>query len=94
MAAIPEGTTLGPVLEVHIVKIRDGHAIEVAIQSIADPESTSYVVISREAERFVIGIHDHKQELRSSNELLADFPESGRSEVHEARQVTKSCTET
>ena len=32
--------------------------------------NTSYVVISRETERFVNEIHDHKEELRSSNELL------------------------
>ena len=43
------------------------------IQSIANSENTSYVVISREEERFVIEIHDHKQELRSSNEMLANI---------------------
>ena len=37
LAAIPEGTTIGPVLEVHFVKILDGYGIEVAIQSIAHP---------------------------------------------------------
>ena len=87
MAAIPEGTTIGPVLEVHVVKILDGYGIEVAIPSIATPENTSYVVISREKERFVNEIHDHKQELRSSNELLTNFQESGR---NEERKVTRS----
>ena len=81
LATIPEGTTIGPVLEVHIVEILDGYGIEVAIQSISNPENTSHVVITREAERFVIEIHDHRQELRASNELLANIHESGRSEV-------------
>ena len=39
-------------------------------------------------------IHDHKQELRSSNEVLADLQESGRSEVYEERKVTNSFKET
>ena len=39
-------------------------------------------------------IHDHKQELRSSNELLADLQGSGRSEVYGERKVTKSFKET
>ena len=41
LSAIPEGTIIGPVLEVHVVKILDG--IEVAIQSIANPEYTTYI---------------------------------------------------
>ena len=45
LAAVPEGTTIGPVLEFHVEKIVDGYGIEVAIQSIANPENTSYVVI-------------------------------------------------
>ena len=94
LAAIPEGTTIGPVLEVHIVEFLDGHGIEVAIQSISNPENTYYVVITREAERLVNEIHAHKQELRSSNELLADLQESRRSEVYEGRKVTKSFKET
>ena len=48
LEAIPEGTIIGPVLEVHIVKILDGCGIEVAIPSTANPMDTSYVVISRE----------------------------------------------
>ena len=35
LAANLEGTVMGPVLEVHIVKIIDGYGIEVAIPSIA-----------------------------------------------------------
>ena len=49
LAAIPERTTVGPVLEVHIVEMIDGYGIEAAIQSIANPENASYVVITREA---------------------------------------------
>ena len=51
LAAIPEGTIIGPVLELHIVKILDGYGIEFAIPSIANPTYTSYAGISREAER-------------------------------------------
>ena len=78
LAAIPEGTTNGPVLEVYFVKKIDRYGIEVAIPSVANPMNTSYVVISREEERFVNEIHDHKQEFKSSNELLANLHESGR----------------
>ena len=85
LAAIPEGTVVGPVLEVHIVKIVDGYGIEVAIPSVAHPVDTSYVGKTRETERFVHEIHDHKEELRSSNELLADLQGSGRSEFFEER---------
>ena len=53
LAVIPEGTIVGPVLEVHIVKILDEYGIEVAIPSIANSPYTSYVVISREVEHFV-----------------------------------------
>ena len=52
------------------MKILDGYGIEAAIPSIANPAHTSYVVKSREAECFVNENHDHKEELRSSNELL------------------------
>ena len=38
LSAIPEGTIIGPVSEVHVVKILDRYCIEVAIQSIANPE--------------------------------------------------------
>ena len=49
----------------------------------ANPMDTSYVGIAKETKRFVNEIHDHKEELTSSNELLADFQRSGRSEFHE-----------
>ena len=69
----------------------DRYCIEVAIQSIADPEYTTYVVISRDEERFGNEIHDHKQELKSSNELLEKLHESGR---NEEGKVTRSHKET
>ena len=69
LSAIPEGTTIGPVLEVHVVKVHDGYGTEVATQSTAKLRNTPYVVISRETERFVNEIHDHKQELRSTSRI-------------------------
>ena len=51
LAEIPAGTIIGPVIEV--VKILDKYGTEVAIQSISNPENTSYVVISTETDRFV-----------------------------------------
>ena len=53
MAAIAEGTIIGPVLEVLVVKTLDGYGIEVAIPPVASPMNTSYVVTSRETDRFV-----------------------------------------
>ena len=41
MAAVPEGTIIGPVLEVQIVKILHGNGIEIAILSIVKPAYTS-----------------------------------------------------
>ena len=94
MAAIPEGTIIGPVLEVHIVEILDESGIEVAIPSIANPTSTSYVVTSREAQHFVNEIHVHKEELRSSNELLKDLHGSVKNETHEERKGSSRNKET
>ena len=65
-----QGTIIGPVLEVQIVKILDGFGREIPIPSIVYPANTSYVVISRETERLVNEIHDHKEKLMSSIELL------------------------
>ena len=56
--------------------------IEIANQPLARLANASYVVISRETERFVNEIHDHKQELRSSNELLTAFQKSERREPY------------
>ena len=70
MEGIPEGTIIGPVLEVHIVKILDGYGIEIAIPSLVKPANTFYALLSLETKRFANENHDHKEELRSSNELL------------------------
>ena len=43
LSAIPEGTIIGPISEVHVVKIRGGNGIEVAIPSVANTMDTSYV---------------------------------------------------
>ena len=59
----------------------------VPIPSTVDLQDTSYVVISRETERLVNEIRDHKAKVRSSNELLGDLQES-------ERKVTTSCKET
>ena len=94
LAAILEGTIIGRVLEVHVEKILDECGIEVSIPSIANPTHTPYVVISRETERFVNEIHDHKEELRSSHELLTELQGSGSSESYEERKGSSSNKET
>ena len=60
---------------------------DAAKRELLKPEDTSYVVISRETERFVNEIRDHKAKVRSSNELLGDLQES-------ERKVTNSSEET
>ena len=79
----PKAQSLDQFLEVHTAKILDGFGIEVVIPSMANPMNTSHVGISRETKRFENETHDHKEELRSSHELLADFQGSGRSEFYE-----------
>ena len=91
LSVIPEGGIIGAVLEVHVVKILDGYRTEVAIQSIALPENTSYIIISREEERFINEIHDHKKELRPGSELLASLQDPGRSAE---RKIIRSHKET
>ena len=49
--------------------------IEVAIPSPSNPENTSYVVISRETERFVNEVHTHNTNIMSSKELLEHLQE-------------------
>ena len=46
--AIRAGTMIGPVIEVHVVKILEEYGLEVAIPSICKPGDTTYVVICRE----------------------------------------------
>ena len=54
----------------------DENGIEVAIESVPNPENRSCVVISRETERFLNEIHIHKTDARSSKELLDNLLES------------------
>ena len=68
-AAIPEGTIIEPVLEVHIVKILDGYGIEVAISSVANPMDTSYVAKSRETEPFSGPVTNCSQTLKDQEEV-------------------------
>ena len=74
------------------MKILDGYGTEVAIPSIASPMDTSYVVKSRETERFENEIHDHKEELRSSNESLTELHGSGRNESYGEREEEARAT--
>ena len=75
-AAIPGRTSLGPVLEVRILKILGQLGLENSILSTCKHETTSYVVITRGAERLVDEIRDHKNEVRSRTELLSAFQKS------------------
>ena len=54
------------IFTIKFVKILDGYGIEVAIQTIWNPENTSYVVTSRETELIVNEIHNHKTDGMSS----------------------------
>ena len=70
-----------------------GH--EISIPSTLKHETTSYVVITEETERFVDEIHDHKDEIRSSTELLSAFQKSdGREpcvEEEESNSIKETC---
>ena len=94
MIAIPEGTIIGPVSEVHIVEILDGYRIEVAIPSISKPGDVTYAMISIETERYVNDIHDHKEELRSSNQSLTELQGSIKSDPYEERKGSSINKET
>ena len=52
-AAIPERTTIGPVLQVHIVRFLGTHGIEIPITSTTTPNRSSWVVICRRKNRYV-----------------------------------------
>ena len=82
---------IGLVLDVRIVKILEEHGAE---PSIAKPANTCYVVVSRETECFVNEIHDHKEELRSSSELLTAFQKSERNEPHGEERGSNCVKET
>ena len=82
LGPVPTGTVKGPIQEVHIVKILDEYGIEVAIPPICKSGDVTYVVISKETERFVNEIHTHEARIRSSNELLENLQESKESMSH------------
>ena len=52
-AAIPGGTKIGPVIEVHVVQVMGTHGLESAVPSKRDHLTTSRVPISRGKNRFV-----------------------------------------
>ena len=66
------GTTVGPVIEVPIVKILDQYGFEIAIPSPNDRQRTSHVMISGGKSRFVNEVHFPNTQLRSSAELLSE----------------------
>ena len=94
LGAIPAGTIIGPISEVHIVKILDEYGLEVAIPSICKPGDVTYVVISRETERLVNESHTHEAETRSSMELLENLEESKESMSYKQSEVPTSPMET
>ena len=55
--AVRGGTVIGPVIEAHIVKLRDKYGSEINIPSPNRPERTSWVVICRGSNKFVSKLH-------------------------------------
>ena len=76
LAAVPAGMIVGPITEVHILKILDEYGLEVAIPSICRPGEITYGMKSRETERFENEIHNHNTDVRSSKEVLDNLQES------------------
>ena len=75
-AAIPGGTVIGPVLEVHIVLLRGKHGLEIKNPSANDPNRTSWVVICRGKNLFVNELHIPNPEHNlASSELLEERQE-------------------
>ena len=91
-AAIPgKKQLLDRYLEVPIVRILGQLGLEISIPSTLKHETTSYFVITRGSERFVDEIHDHKNELRPSTELLTAFQnQKGENLVWKKRNPTAS----
>ena len=61
-----------------------------AIPSICEPGDVTYVMTSRETERFVNEIHTLEARIRSGGELLENLQESKESMLYEQREVTSS----
>ena len=102
-SSIPTSQTVGTNSSRHIYRtdprgsyceIVDEYGIEVAVPSICKSGDVTYVVISRETERFVNEIHTHEARIRSSKELLEHSQESKESVPHKQREVTTSPRET
>ena len=53
------------------MKILGQPGLEISIPSTLKHETTSYVMISKATKRFVDEVHDHRDELRPSTELLS-----------------------
>ena len=51
LLAIPAGTIIGPITEVHVEKILDEYGLEVAIPSICKLLDTTYVVRNSQSQR-------------------------------------------
>ena len=71
------------------LKILDVDGIEVAIPWIADLVNTSYVVISRETERFVNEIHDQKEKRTVHFDMLMDICHLKNAELEPKNQTYK-----
>ena len=90
-AAIPEGTIVGPVIEVHIVEVLDNFGLEIGIPSPNNPRRTSYVLISRWKSRFVDELHmPNARHTLTSAELLSEHENAKESELCLAQSKTSS----
>ena len=76
LGTIPADSIIGPIEEVHIVKILEEDGVEAAIPSICKLWDVIYVMTSRETERFVNEIQIHEAKTRSRRKLLENFQES------------------
>ena len=81
-----EGTIVGPVIEVHIVKDLDNFELEIAVPPPNNPIRTSCVLIFRGNSRFVDELHiANVEHYRTSAELLSEHAIAGESEPCLAR---------
>ena len=74
-SAIPGNTTIGPVLQVHMVNFLDNYGIEIEILSTATPDRIPWVIICRGKNRYVenVSLQDPWRILTSSDLLLERF---------------------
>ena len=76
------------------MKILDEYEVEVAIPSICKPGDVTYVVISKETQRFVNENHTHEAKTRSSRELVENLQKSKESMSHKQTEVTTGLRKT